>query len=169
VLLIRQSVAYIKTFTCLYAEENIFDQFDDKFKEILSHAEFLLADYQLKDPSQMPLSLDMAIIEALFGTAIKSRSHSIRHRAAALLRKINWREGVWDASVMARIADRFIATEEEILGNPRDISVRVPEFWRAHAIGFTIDWKTRHVKLFCNWQLNKVDRSWDEHRDFLAW
>jgi len=169
VLLIQQSVAYIKTFTCLYAEESIFDKFDDEFNEILSHAEFLLNDDQGRNPSRLPLSLDMAIIEALFGTAIKCRSHPIRHRAASLLRRVNWREGVWDASVMAKIADRFIDSEEEILETLHDIGTRVPEFWRAHAIGFTIDWKTRHVKLFCNRRVNGMDGEWSEHKDFLTW
>jgi hypothetical protein len=169
VLWIQQSVAYIKTFTCLYAEESIFDKFDDRFKEILSNAEFLLDIDKGTDLSRVPLSLDMAIIEALFGTAIKCRSHPIRHRAAALLRRVNRREGVWDASVLAKIADRFIAAEEEILENVQDVEARVPEFWRAHAIGFTIDWKTRHVKLFCNRRPNGMDGEWSEHNDFLTW
>ena len=65
VLLIQQSVAYIKASTCLYAEESIFDQFDHEFHQILSQAEFLLASDQHPDPSRVPLSLDMAIIEAL--------------------------------------------------------------------------------------------------------
>jgi hypothetical protein len=169
VLLIQQSVAYIKTFTCLYAEESIFDMFDTEFKEILSNAEFLLDNDQRTDPQRVPLSLDMAIIEALFGTAIKCRSHPIRHHAAALLRKVNWREGVWDACVMAKIADRFIASEEEILENVQDIEARVPEFWRAHAIGFTIDWKARHVKLFCNRRINGMDGEWSEHEYFVTW
>jgi hypothetical protein len=169
ILLIQQIVGYIKTLACLYADDSVFDQFDDEFDQILCHAEFLLDNDQRTDPSRVPLCLDMAIIEALFGTAIKCRSHLIRHRAAALLRRVNWREGVWDASMMAKIADRFIAAEEEILDNVRDKEARVPEFWKAHAVGFTIDWKTRHVKLFCNWRLNGMDRKWSEHRDFVTW
>ncbi len=169
VLLIQKIVAYIKSLTCLYAEESIFDQFEHEFNEILSNVEFLLANDRYTDARRFPLILDMAIIEALFGTAMKCRSYPIRHRAAALLRKVKWREGVWDPSVLARIADRFIAAEEEILENPKDIAARVPEFWRAHAVGFTIDWKTRHVKLFCNQRLSEANGGWNEQRDFLTW
>jgi hypothetical protein len=168
ILLIQHRVAFIKTLTCLHAEESIFDQFDNEFNEILSNTEFLLSNNHLSDPYRVSLSLDMAIIEALFGTAIKCRSRSIRRRAAALLQKVTWREGVWDASIMAKIADRFIAAEE-IMGDMDGISMQVPEFWRAHTSGFTIDWKTRHVKLFCNRPLDGMDKRWNEHRDFLVW
>jgi hypothetical protein len=169
VLLIQQSVAYIKTMTCLYAGESIFDKFNAEFEEVLSNAEFLLDNDQCTDPHRVPLSLDTAIIETLFGTAIKCRSHPIRHRAASLLRRVNWREGVWDAPAMAKIADRLIAAEEEILGIFQDIEARVPGFWRTYAIAFGIDWKTRHVQLFSNRRINGMDGEWSEQVEFLTW
>ncbi|KAF4627221.1 hypothetical protein G7Y89_g10936 [Cudoniella acicularis] len=122
VLSIQEKVTYMKAATCLYAEEMIFDQFDQEFEEILCLADYIIytmTPSPAKDVSssssinKVILTFDMGIIEALFWTAIKCRSPSIRHRAIDILRKVTWQEGVWNAEMMVAMAEKFVATEEE--------------------------------------------------------
>jgi hypothetical protein len=58
-------------------------------------------------------SFEMGIIFALYFTAIKCRSPSIRRRAASLLSQVNpQREGIWDARVLRSIS-QYVADFEE--------------------------------------------------------
>lgn len=169
VLLVQQNVAYMKACTCIYAEETLFDQFDLRFQTLLSHASALLASHQDTSPARHTLTIDIGIIEPLFWTCIKCRRHSLRHQALSLLRQIPWQEGVWDASIMARIAERFIAIEESILDDCEREDVRVPEWWRAHSVGFDINWGEKTARISRRTRVNGTDGEWWDEEEFISW
>lgn len=180
VLSIQQKVTYMKAFTCLYAEEMIFDQFDQEFEEILTLAEYLIylsiGDDGLKSESgkKVILSFDMGIIEALFWTAIKCRRSDIRHRAIDVLRRVTWQEGVWNAAMMAAIAERFVGIEEVAMDGVElrggiDNGGRIPEWLRLHDHGWEMNLKGRKTGIRAGKRENGVDGEWTWVTESLVW
>jgi hypothetical protein len=180
VLSIQQKVTYMKAVTCLYAEEMIFDQFDREFEEILCLADYLIylspgTERKNGSSSKVILTFDMGIIEALFWTAIKSRSHSIRHRAIDILRKVTWQEGVWNAEMMAALAERYVSIEEvgmENLGWTSGLGEdenRVPEWLRLHDHGWEMNPRARRAEIRGGRRENGVDGEWTWVREDVVW
>ncbi|KAL2870338.1 uncharacterized protein BJX67DRAFT_280640 [Aspergillus lucknowensis] len=56
--------------------------------------------------------IDIGWMIPLFYVAIKCRVRSIRHQAIRLLESTSHREGIWDATITARIARRVVEIEE---------------------------------------------------------
>jgi hypothetical protein len=176
VLSIQQKVTYMKAATCLYAEEMVFDQFDKEFEEILCLAGYLVylaeADERKK---RVVLTFDMGIIEALFWTAIKCRRRSIRHRAIEVLRKVTWQEGVWNAEMMAAVAERFVEIEEEGMGGVEwrggigEYKSIVPEWCRLHDHGWEMNPKARRTEIRAGRRDNGVDGEWTWVKEELTW
>lgn len=110
-LRIHHKATYIWLSTCLIGNETIFDLYTEDFKSIITCAQQL-------DPTMSPKSLftlDMAVIPPLYLTAIKCRVPGIRHQAIALLNAIPGREGLWEAKIHTRVAERVAAIEEATL------------------------------------------------------
>lgn len=55
----------------------------------------------------------MGIVPAIFYTSVRCRDYFIRHRALSYLKNTRRREALWDTNVVASIAERVIAVEEE--------------------------------------------------------
>ncbi|KAH8771475.1 hypothetical protein BGZ57DRAFT_824987 [Hyaloscypha finlandica] len=183
VLSIQQKVTFMKAVTCFYAEEMLFDQFDQEFEEILCLAEYLIylsngferRSREERERKKVVLSFDMGIIEALFWTAIKCRCHSIRHRAIDMLKKITWQEGVWNAEMMVAMAEKFVETEEERMrgfdgsrGMGED-GGRVPEWLRLHDHGWEMNLKERKTEIRAGRRENGVDGEWTWLREEVVW
>jgi hypothetical protein len=183
ILSTQQKVTYMKAATCLYADEMIFDQFDQEFEEILYLTEYLIylsnsADGVCKRNEgrrKVVLTFDMGIIEALFWTAIKCRCHSIRHRAIRILKKVTWQEGVWNAEMMAVVAEKFAVMEEEgtdgvhwgyTVGGEE---VRVPEWLRLHDHGWEMNLKGRRTEVRAGRRENGVEGEWTWVREEVIW
>jgi hypothetical protein len=182
VLSIQQKVTYMKVATCLYAEEMIFDQFDREFEEILCLSGYLIylssgreGNSRLEERKKAVLTFDMGIIEALFWTAIKCRRHSIRHRAIDVLRKVTWQEGVWNAEMMAAVAERYVGIEEEGMqslgwrSGVGDDGSRVPEWCRLHDHGWEMNPKARRIEIRAGRRENGVDGEWTWVREEVVW
>ena len=183
VLSIQQKVTFMKAVTCFYAEEMLFDQFDQEFEEILCLAEYLIylsngferRSREERERKKVVLSFDMGIIEALFWTAIKCRCHSIRHRAIDMLKKITWQEGVWNAEMMVAMAEKFVEMEEERMhgfdgsrGMGED-GGRVPEWLRLHDHGWEMNLKERKTEIRAGRRENGVDGEWTWLREEVVW
>ena len=172
----------MKVATCLYAEEMIFDQFDREFEEILCLSGYLIylssgreGNSRLEERKKAVLTFDMGIIEALFWTAIKCRRHSIRHRAIDVLRKVTWQEGVWNAEMMAAVAERYVGIEEEGMqslgwrSGVGDDGSRVPEWCRLHDHGWEMNPKARRIEIRAGRRENGVDGEWTWVREEVVW
>lgn len=61
-------------------------------------------------------SLSLGIVTPLFICATRCRLSSIRHRATNLLLHSRRREGLWDAELAGRIAERIVGLEESAAG-----------------------------------------------------
>jgi hypothetical protein len=176
VLSAQQKVTYMKAATCFYAEEMVFDQFNKEFEEILCLAGYLVYLAEAgEEKKRVVLTFDMGIIEALFWTAIKCRRHSIRHRAIEVLRKVTWQEGVWNAEMMAAVAERFVKIEEDGMdvvewrGGLSDYETRVPEWCRLHDHGWEMNPKARRTEIRAGRRENGVDGEWTWVKQELTW
>jgi hypothetical protein len=166
----------MKAATCFYAEEMVFDQFNKEFEEILCLAGYLVYLAEAgEEKKRVVLTFDMGIIEALFWTAIKCRRHSIRHRAIEVLRKVTWQEGVWNAEMMAAVAERFVKIEEDGMdvvewrGGLSDYETRVPEWCRLHDHGWEMNPKARRTEIRAGRRENGVDGEWTWVKQELTW
>ena len=106
-----------------------------------------------KMPSLKPKKKDFNVYSTvcypLYYTALKCRSTPLRQRALAMLRSAE-SEGVWDAHMLARIAE-FVVTVEEYSTEPDSHNVLadappfgVPEANRIHCLSLNID-KSRRI------------------------
>jgi hypothetical protein len=136
-LRIRHKSSFIWLSTCLDPSELAFDTHVATFEGIITYAKALL---QLPAQPTCPgstassgtgtgpaggasggsaggtglpsFTLDMALIPALYLTAIKCRTSWIRRSAISLLHSLPGREGLWDARIHARVAERVVGIEE---------------------------------------------------------
>lgn len=114
---ISYNVNLISLSICLSPDEITYDRFQSEFIDIIKHAEKVLQspgpNYRKEHGYQnnMLFGLEMSIVQPLYFTALKCRETSTRHRSLALLRKCG-KEGVWDADVMARVAQYVVTLEE---------------------------------------------------------
>ena len=181
VLSIQNKVAYMKAVNCLYADEMVFDDFDREFEEILCLADYLIylsngtADGRGAERKKVVLMFEMGIIEGLFWTAIKCRKHSIRRRAVEVMRKVSWQEGVWNAEMMAAVAERYIEMEEEGMEGTHERcgvdgeEARVPEWLRLHDHGWEMNLKARRIEVRAGRRENGVDGEWTWMRGHAIW
>jgi hypothetical protein len=181
ILCIQQKVTWMKTATCLYAEEMVFDQFTQEFEEILCLANYLLytttpppTNKSLSSTNKVVVTFNMGIIEALFWTAIKCRSYAIRHRAIDFLRKVSWQEGVWNAEMMAAMAEKFVRMEEEGMGNggwtgENCEDLRIPEWWRLHDHGWEMNLTGRKTTIRAGRRENGADGEWTYLEEQVVW
>lgn len=169
VLLIQQKVNTVTIATCLYAEETIFDEFDAVFDEIVTLAGYVLHRVSSVDSEIFTFCLDTGIVPPLYFTAMKCRCPCIRQRAISLLYSMPCQEGVWNGVVMAKIAERLKAIEEDVLIEPSSKSDRVPEFWRVHSADIDIDLEQQRAKVMFRQRLNGMDGEWDDREELVTW
>ncbi|KAI9827641.1 MAG: hypothetical protein M1819_006930 [Sarea resinae] len=99
--------------------ESAFDEFDCEFEKTISLSQSLIANTgpgSLAGP-QPSFSSDLGIVAPLFFTAFKCRNPSIRRQAISLLSASPRREGVWDSTGTAKVADWVVMVEERGLGH----------------------------------------------------
>ncbi|PMD31328.1 hypothetical protein L207DRAFT_472732 [Hyaloscypha variabilis F] len=183
VLSIQNKVAYMKAATCLYADEMVFDEYDLEFEEILCLADYLIylsngakeGRSSGSERKKVVLMFEMGIIEGLFWTAIKCRMYNLRRRAIEILRKVTWQEGVWNAEMMAVVAERYVEMEEEGMEGSElrcgsdGKQVRVPEWLRLHDHGWEMNPKARNVQIRAGRRENGVDGEWTWLREKVTW
>jgi hypothetical protein len=142
-LRIRHISSFIWLSTCLNPSELAFDTHVATFDGIITYAKALLqlpplsTSHASKGPAASGMgpagegtragsaglpsfTLDMALIPALYLTAIKCRTSWIRRSAIALLHSLPGREGLWDTQIHARVAARILAIQESGQEIPSD-------------------------------------------------
>jgi hypothetical protein len=184
ILSVQQKVTYMKAVTCLYAEEMVFDMFDKEFEEIICLAEYLIYVSANAEGKGKPLerrkvvvTFEMGIIEALFWTAIKCRCRKIRYRAIDVLRRVTWQEGVWNAEMIAALAERYVEIEEEGMregvvgwgGARGGEEERVPEWLRLHDHGWEMNLKGRRAEIRAGRRENGADGEWSYVKEEVFW
>ena len=114
ILRMHYHIASIFLSTSLDRHETSFDAHADKFRSIISEATRVL-DSTLENPINRPKQLftfEMGLIPPLYWTALKYRHPAGRRSAVSLLQRGPRQEGLWEASLMAKIARRVIELEE---------------------------------------------------------
>lgn len=117
-LYVRQHGTYLYVALCLNPRQTFCDMFLARFRATVDFSERLLAVKAFENETQIPFSLESSIIPALWLTATKCRDTSARHRAVNLLKLHRGREGLWDARLYAKAAERVVAIEESRAKQP---------------------------------------------------
>lgn len=144
----HQLAASIMVSTATSTQETVYDSYTSQFENIL-HLSRYLSKGPIKSgaPQDTTLfSFDLGIIPPLYLTASRCREPSLRRQAIFLLRSPAWKEGVWDAILAARIAERLMAIEEEGLF-PVASASDIPESSRVCSINLSFVGKKRQALL----------------------
>jgi hypothetical protein len=124
--------------------QTAWDVFNPQFKEAVELAEDVLLP---ADEFPIPtFSLDMEIVGPLYGVASRCRDPYIRRRAIRLLKSCARQEGMWNAALTGRVAQRVIEIEEEGLGEVRSCN-DVPDWARISNVKPTFDRDGRKATL----------------------
>lgn len=112
-LLLVYHLTLMKVHTALSTNECIYQDKVclDSFQEILRFAQIVLQDRKPERPAMRRLSLESVTIEAIYYLVTKCRDRRLRHKGLSLLQCAG-REGVWDGSAMAVVAEHVLKTEE---------------------------------------------------------
>jgi hypothetical protein len=124
-LLMYHGVAVIWASTHLGLVQTAFDQHNDRFEEIVHHADIILT---LSD-TQPSFTFEMGVIPPLYFVATKCRHPTIRRKALALLRKAPDRESSWRALPTAKVVEKVIALEERHQGRFVEFPPAEPVVW----------------------------------------
>jgi hypothetical protein len=89
-------------------------------------------------PLKKLFSIDLGIIAPLYILVSRCRDPAIRRRGLQLLASCNRREGIWDSTLTARVAERIIAIEEEgATSHPVLYASQIPEYSRVRDLNTT--------------------------------
>lgn len=98
--------------------ELAFDHHLEVFNSVVKAAEDIAIGITVTTANPRNFSFDLGLIPSLFFTAIKCRDRLTRRKAIALLRRVPVRDGVWNATESALIAEHAMLWEESKAGNP---------------------------------------------------
>lgn len=114
-------VARITVSTCLRLDgEMAFDAFTEDFRTIMRNS-FQLGEIVFTqaqgtafehNPAVPPIVADMGWITPLYFVAMKCRVHKVRAEAISFLAYGDCKEGIWDATIAAKVATEVMAMEE---------------------------------------------------------
>ncbi|KAM0715699.1 hypothetical protein Q7P37_009199 [Cladosporium fusiforme] len=122
-------VARITVSTCLRLDgEMAYDAFTNDFRTIMRNS-FQLGEIVFTqapgtpfehNPAVPPIVADMGWITPLYFVAMKCRVRSVRTEAISFLAYGDCKEGIWDASIAAKVATEVMEMEEEGLDADAD-------------------------------------------------
>ncbi|OCL10853.1 hypothetical protein AOQ84DRAFT_438081 [Glonium stellatum] len=169
-LLVAYHSTRIKLLVCLGPFEIAYDACSTNFRAIVEAADCILAS---RLPSCLSgdtkyFTLEASIIEPLYFTSLKCRHPQLRRRALSLLHR-SGKEGVWDGSVMAEIADFIISIEDGGTDDSQYISdeLCVEESKRVHGTAVQIDRVAKTVDVKCS--LRSESGVWRFRSAVLTW
>jgi hypothetical protein len=138
---------------CFYSEY-LYDRYHSQFESIIDRVQSLTAatsSNQLgeKHLSKLSFSFEMGFVCPLFVTATKCRDPKLRRKAIALLSALNRREGVWDSSGAAKVAEKMMQIEEKGLMDVQQAD-QIAEERRIHSLDAWINIDQREIQLLCS-------------------
>jgi hypothetical protein len=126
-------------------------------------------DYYQTVSSWKPVfSLDIGIATPLYVVVTRCRNPAIRRRALQLLASCNRREGIWDSTLAARVAERMVAIEENgAMSQPVLYASQIPEQARIRDLNtkFGVD-RQGVIRYTKNVACGGPDDKWEE---LLEW
>ena len=130
----------------LVDDQTKWDGFYETFLKIVSLAEGVV-ERDLKSTHGRPtFCIDMAIVAPLFEVACRCRDPIIRRRAISVLQDCGRTEGVWNAFLTAKVAQRVVEIEEAGLMNVRRCE-DVPDWARISSVSPLFDPISRKATL----------------------
>ena len=135
-----------------YGLEIRYDAYMHYFEAIVNYGEMISAHISDSN-SQRSFSFDLGYMIPVYLTATRCRDPILRRRAVRLLHDHPRQEGVWESVAAAAVAARWIAVEEEGLGEVRS-AADVPERKRIKYIDTQIDLdhQAASVRLICSYR-----------------
>lgn len=102
-----------------------YDAVTNEFEKAVSTAEEICQIesehiFTLEDLNSPTFSMTLGFVPAMFFAAVRCRHYSTRRRALAVLKMHKRRESVWDAALVASVAEQVIIVEEKAAAHYRD-------------------------------------------------
>lgn len=145
-----------------YGPETRFDPFTEVFEQVVEYGEELAVS--LADPKLVrSFSYDMGYMIPLFVVGTRCRDPKLRRRSNRLLHDYPRQEGRWESVAAAAICSRWIAVEEEGLGDVT-CAADIPEHRRISDIDteIRIDQKAASMKIMTGDRALEVCVGWRE-------
>lgn len=96
-------------------DETAWDVFKSEYETVVSLASECISLTKRSCRKHISFNFDGGVIFPLCAVAVKCRDHHIRHRAIELLKSDERVEGIFNSLVVARVVERLVAIEEEVL------------------------------------------------------
>lgn len=146
-----------------------YDTYIPLFSHIIDNAMALLTTSAQSRSQTRTINLhlprfDIGLIPPMFLTALRCRDPVIRRRAIALLHKGPRQEGVWNADMVAAVAERAVEIEEAGLTVPPERCDHVPASSRLKIKDASMHTGTRHVAV-----VFERDVVMEDYRDRLVY
>ncbi|KAK5441483.1 hypothetical protein LTS15_011250 [Exophiala xenobiotica] len=106
------TTGYIMLSVPVAAEEIMYDEHIDRFRDIVNLASSLGPSRDVGHGLQTLISHEVGLLPALYLTGTKCRDPLIRRQALSLLTSTRKKEGVWDSRAAAKVVERVMALEE---------------------------------------------------------
>ncbi|MCJ1393620.1 hypothetical protein MMC18_006495 [Xylographa bjoerkii] len=147
--------------TSLDYEETTYDRFESVFSDLLTPISSLVVA-ETKIGKRLNFSAQVPIDQPLYMIATKCRQPSIRREAVALLKQVKTRHGLWDALVMAKVAQRLVDIEEEGMTHVQS-SVDILESKRAHCVSLIVERRQQRFQIrYRRCEEHDYDWVWEE-------
>ncbi|KFY00843.1 hypothetical protein O988_03082 [Pseudogymnoascus sp. VKM F-3808] len=101
--------------TSLPPSEDVWDTHTPSFAAIVDLARRIIdldTDVDIYAPETGVVGLDTGVLGPLYLTALRCRDPMVRREAVELLKKERRREGLWDSTLLATVAERVVRIEE---------------------------------------------------------
>lgn len=167
-LILQVKIAIIMLETCIDSgPEETYDQFMPIFEEMISRVESMTSILALQEAEPLgresvPFSMELGVVHPLFFIAWKCRDRTLRRRAIKQLKKCG-KEGVWEGPVMAVMAERIMAIEEEGLETTAHISERQ----RIHDVRKAVEYDQRVIKVEMRLAQDNTWQNWTVMREAI--
>ncbi|CZR50395.1 uncharacterized protein PAC_00267 [Phialocephala subalpina] len=106
------AIATVFLATATDQSEISYDHHINAFRFIVDTAVDIAHEIRVSESAPRLFSFDPGLILCLFFTAIKCRDRDIRRKTVAMLRLVPAREGMWDATEAALVAEEAVRWEE---------------------------------------------------------
>ena len=155
---------YLCAKVIIYAEfsgsEMSYDDFTEEFADIVARAK------NISPERQDWFSFEDGIVSTLYLVATRCRDPRIRRQAISMLAMGKIKDGVWEASELAKIAEKIVALEEKGIPSVKTAG-DIPARARVSLLKSSIYWYKNRIELDCYRSSDDPDVEWTFSREVI--
>ena len=157
-------ILYLCAKVIIYAEfsgnEMSYDDFTEEFADIVARVR------SISPEKQDWFSFEDGIVSTLYLVATRCREPRIRRQAISMLAIGKIKDGVWEASELAKIAEKIMALEEKGIPNVRTAG-DIPVCARVSLLKSRLYWYKNRIELDCYRPSDNPEADWAFSREVI--